>query len=512
MKIAPLSSAQSRKVLTGVLLGLFLGAMEATVVATALPTIVGELHGLAFYSWPMAVYILTAGVTGPLFGKISDLYGRKNLYLICLSVFLAGSILSGFSRSMIQLIVFRALQGIGAGGVLPLSIIVAGEMFPLEKRAKVQPLFSAMWGIAGLIGPPLGMLLTEYSWRLVFFVNIPFGLVSGWLIFKNLLEIEDPEKLARKASSGSSIDYAGAFYLMLGLLGFEIALPEQGGFHLTMWRLSLLGFALILLVLFVVHERQSSEPILPFPLFQYRLFSSAVLCQFFSGFAFFGSLAFFPLYVEAVMGKGIEGAGIVLTILLFFWVLFSGMASRLILKIGYRPIVISGTTLVVSGFLLLFFMDKISGTWPLYVGVVILGSGMGWVTSPLMIAVQTSVPKTNLGSATSALTLFRMIGSSVGVSLMGSVMFIQIEEGLKGKAKLFSLFRNPEKLLDPALRLQIPASALQSAGKTMALALHDVFMIALIGSFFSFFAGFLVPGGKAEKHVYQEPSVSGNAV
>ena len=493
-------------VLTGVLLGLFLGAVEATVVATALPTIVGDLHGLVFYSWPMAIYILTAGVTGPLFGKISDLYGRKKLYLFSLILFLAGSGLAGFSTSMLQLIVYRAIQGIGAGGVLPLSIIVAGEMFPLEKRAKIQPLFSAMWGIAGLIGPPLGMLLTEYSWRLVFFVNIPFGVISGWLVFKNLLEAEDSEKRARRASSGFLIDYIGGGLLILGLLGFEIALPEEGNLHLSAWRLMVFGSALIFLFIFLLHEKNTAEPILPFSLFQFRIFSSAAACQFFSGFAFFGSLAFFPLYVETVMGKGIEGAGVVLTILLFFWVLFSGVASRLILKIGYRPVVISGTTLVLLGFSLLMFMDKISGFWPLYLGVIILGSGMGWVTSPLMIAVQTSVPKTNLGSATSALTLFRMIGSSLGVSLMGSVMFFQIEEGLREKTNLFNLFQNAKKLLDP-IKFHISLTTLQSARGAMTLALHDVFMIAFAGSIFSFVSAFWVPGGKAEKHVYQEKAL-----
>jgi EmrB/QacA subfamily drug resistance transporter len=507
VKIAELSKTRSRWVVVGVMLGLFLGAMEATVVATALPTIVAELHGLSLYSWPMAVYILAAAVSGPLFGKISDLYGRKRLYLGTLFLFLAGSVLSGFSHTMLQLVVFRAIQGLGAGGVLPLSIIIAGEMFPLEKRAKVQPLFSAMWGIASLVGPPLGMLLTSYSWRLVFFVNVPFGLISAWLIFEHLIEISDDQKEVK-------IDYIGGLLLTLGLLAFEIALPEEGGILFNVWHTALLTASLIFFSVFLLHEKKAEKPILPLQLFQFRIFSSASICQFLSGMALFGSLAFIPLYVEIVMGRGIQGAGEVLTFLLFFWVLFSGLASRLMLKIGYRILVVAGNFLVCIGFFLLSILSKNASLWQIHLAVALMGSGMGWVMAPLIVAVQSGVPRKNLGIATSALVLFRTAGASIGVSVMGSVMLVRMKNTLYSllptlsssalKDKLQDIFRNPQAVMNPLLRTQLPPELLHDVRSIMAYALHGVFQAALFASLLAFFAGFLVPKGKAQEHVYRE--------
>lgn len=511
MRIAELTPKQSRMVVVGVMLGLFLGAVEATVVATALPTIVANLHGLALYSWPMAIYILAAAVTGPLFGKTSDLYGRKKLFLFSLAVFLAASVLSGFANSMVQLVVFRALQGLGAGGVLPLSIIIAGEMFPLEKRAKVQPLFSAMWGIASLVGPPLGMLLTAYSWRLVFFVNIPFGIISGWLVMKYL--IETPEK-----TPDIKIDYVGGVLLTLGLLAFEIALPEEGGVAISPGRLALLGGSLLVLLFFVLNERKAREPMLPLQLLRYRIFSSASVCQFLIGMALFGSLAFLPLYTETVLGTGIKGAGEVLTLLLFFWVLFSAMAARLMLRVGYRFLVVTGTLLVTAGFALLVNISKSGAGAEMSWAVILMGSGMGWIMAPLIVAVQSGVPRKNLGIATSALVLFRTAGASLGVSLMGSVMLVRMKQMLAAilptlsdpavRQKVTTLFTDPAQVMDPLLRTQLPAQTLAAAKSIMTFSLHGVFVAALVAAALSIPAGFFVPGGRAEKHVYREGAAS----
>lgn len=509
MPIAETTSRQSKMIVASVMLGLFLGGMEATVVATALPTIVAKLSGLQLYSWPMAIYILASAATGPLFGKLSDLYGRKNLYLFSLFLFLLGSALCGFSQNMIQLVFFRALQGLGAGGVLPLAIIIAGDMFPFEKRAKVQPLFTMVWGLASLVGPPLGAWLASVDWRLVFFVNIPFGILSGILLSTFLHE-------TRPNRSTAKIDYLGAVLLTVGILGFELALPGSNGFPVSPWQYAAGGLSLSLLAVFVLLERTAPEPILPLPLLRERMISSASLCQFFTGMALFGSLSFLPLYVQTVMGLGIHGTGKVLTWFLLSWVFFSFLSSRIMLKIGYRFLVTTGSMLLFLGFLILTRFMGESGAAEMNLAVTLLGAGMGWIMAPLIVAVQSSTPKKYLGIATSSQVLFRTVGASVGVSIMGSIMVSRMQQSLHAllanskdsslRESLVSLFNKPNQVMDPLLRGQLPQPLLTAVKSTMAFSLHGVFTAALVAAFFVVAAGFMVPGGKAEKHFYQEPA------
>lgn len=507
--IADLSPKQTRMVVLSVMLGLFLGAMEATVVATALPTIVSSLGGLNLYSWPMAIYILTSAASGPLFGKMSDLYGRRSLYLVSLAIFLMGSALSGLAKTMPQLIWFRGLQGLGAGGVLPLSIIIAGDMFPLHKRVKVQPLFSMVWGIASLVGPPLGMWLTTFSWRLVFFVNIPFGILSAILLLISLEEIPDKNRKI-------SIDYLGGALLMAALLAFEIGLPQTGSASaFPLWRGLLLPAGFALIIFFIRHELSAEEPILPMGLMKYRIYSSASVCQFFSGMALFGSISFIPLFVQAVMGQGLHGTGRTLSFLLLSWVFFSFLASRLMLRLGYRLLVIPGAFLLSLGFLSLIRVSEAPSSGLLHLAVILLGAGMGWIMAPLIVAVQSGVPRKDLGSATSSQVLFRTTGATLGVSLMGSVMTFSMHRSLQSispmtnqvlKTKLSALFMHPDQVLDPILRLRLSPEILTAAKSTMATSLHAVFMIALGSALLCFLAGFFVPAGKAEKHLHREES------
>lgn len=497
--ITSLSPKQSRMVLASVMLGLFLGAMEATVVATALPTIVSKLSGLHLYSWPMAIYILAAAVSGPIFGKLSDLYGQKFLYLFSLTIFLIGSALCGFSQTMMQLVIFRAIQGLGAGGVLPLAIIIAGHMFPFEKRAKVQPVFSMVWGLASLIGPPLGSWLTLHDWRLVFFINIPFGILSGFLVLFFLHE-------SKEEHVDKSIDYIGAILLAAGILVFELALPEEGGSLVHSWKFSGIAFSLILFTLLIFWERKAKNPILPLELLPHRMFSSATICQFFAGVALFGSLSFIPLYVQAVMGLGVAGAGKVLTFFLLIWVFFSALSARLMLRVGYRFLVLSGGVMLVLGFAVMSTLTANPSRFTLNLGLFLLGAGMGWIMAPLIVAVQSSIPKKFLGMATSSQVLFRTAGASIGVSVMGAVMTYRMHQSAiaSSSARVLELFHDPNKILDPALRVQLPPDVLQSVSQSMAFSLHGVFIAAFVAAIFLAIAAYFVPGGKAEKHFHKE--------
>lgn len=509
---AALTPRQTRMVLFSVMLGLFLGAMEATVVATALPTIVSKFSGLSLYSWPMAIYILTAAVTSPLFGKLSDLHGRKPLYLLSLTLFLLGSLLSGLSHSMMQLIVFRGLQGMGAGGVLPLSITIAGDIFPLEKRAKVQPAFSAMWGVASLIGPPLGIWLTSYSWRFIFFVNVPFGILSGILLSVYLRE-------APSRREKIPVDYPGGILLTLGLLGFELGLPQEGTPAFPLWRMILLLGSLVIFSLFFSHEKKAEEPILPLSLMKYRIFSSASLCQFFAGISMFGALSFLPLYVETVAGGGIHGTGLTLSYFLISWVLFSFLSSRLMLKWGYRILVTGGAFLVSIGFFMLF-QETSKMASNIAFAVTVLGAGMGWIMAPLIVAVQSGVPRKHLGIATSSQVLFRTAGASLGVSAMGAIMASKIQSSLAQvlsgisnpglQKRLLAVFHNPEQMISPILRAQIPQEALQKAKTSMGISLQAVFLFAFVAALFTLMAAFLIPPGKAREHLIKEETFLGS--
>jgi EmrB/QacA subfamily drug resistance transporter len=280
----PLTPSQQKTVTLGVMLGLFLGALESTVVGTAMPTVIASLGGLHIYSWVFSAYILTSTVTVPLWGRLSDLYGRKRFILLGIAIFLIGSALSGAATSMGQLVLFRALQGLGAGALLPLGMTIIGEIYSLEKRARMQGLFSGVWGLASIIGPLIGGFITDHlSWRWVFYINIPFGIAAALLIGLALVEPRDHRKSV-------SIDYAGAITLTLLVTLLLVTLGQQDWG--TPLKLGLLGVCALLVLVFLAVERRASEPIVPLSLFRHRIFSVSSANGFFVGMAMFGSLSF----------------------------------------------------------------------------------------------------------------------------------------------------------------------------------------------------------------------------
>jgi EmrB/QacA subfamily drug resistance transporter len=461
---------RTRRAVMGVVLSIFLGAMESTVVATAMPKVVGSLGELHMYSWVFSGFLLTSTVTMPLWGRLSDLYGRRPAYLTGLTLFLVGSALSGLSRTMLELIVFRMLQGLGAGSLITIGMTIIGDLFRLERRAKMQGMISGVWGVASLVGPLLGGLLTDYvSWRWVFYINLPFGAIAMWLIGSGLPR-------GRSTERTPTIDLAGIVLFAVGVSALLLALVEAG--RVGAWGgldvVGLLAVAAVSLVGFVSVERRAREPMLPLSLFANRIVLAAIVTGFLAGMAMFGAISFVPLFLQRVSGTSATVAGFVLTPFVIGWVVLSAASARLVLRIDYRTVVLTGMVCLALAFVLLARWDV--GLTPVAAGshVLLAGIGMGLNMVPMLIAVQGAVPRAELGIATSLTQFFRAVGGAIGLSMMGAVMAQGLHRGLS------------------------PVEAL-----------HGVFMAGLVICLAAVLAAFLVPPGRARELARAEPRAAG---
>jgi EmrB/QacA subfamily drug resistance transporter len=439
--------------------GTFLAAIEATIVATAMPTIVMHFGGLEHYAWVFSAYILTSTVTMPLWGKLSDLYGRRPFYLASVTLFLLGSALCGASQSMLQLVIFRAIQGIGAGGLLPLGMTILGDLYTFEERARTQGLFSSVWGLASIIGPLVGGVVTEQiSWRWIFYLNLPFGLAGATLVGMSLVETA--------AHQRARIDYRGALLLMASVGALLTALGQTGtpDAVLEPWQTGLLyAMAVGLGVWFVRVEGHSEEPILPCELLRDRFVATTTLAGFLVGTAMFGAISFVPLFVQAGLGGSASDAGQVLTPLLMGWVVMSAVTGRVLPRLGFRPVILVGMSLVAAGFIGLLMVTYETPRSLLLIDLGLMGLGMGMTMLALLLALQQAVPRHRLGVATSVGQFTRSVGGAVGVAMMGAIMAAS---------------------LPPGGELQRPL---------MERALHNAFLAGAVVAALALAAGFLVP-------------------
>jgi EmrB/QacA subfamily drug resistance transporter len=452
-----MDDASKRRALYGVMLSVFLSAMESTVVATAMPKVVASLGDVRIYSWVFSGFLLTSTVGMPLWGRLSDLFGRRRVYLAGLVIFLAGSALSGAAQTMGQLIAFRALQGFGAGSLITLGMTLIGELFGLERRARMQGYVSGMWGVASLLGPLLGGLLTDYvSWRWVFYINLPFGAVAMALIAGALPPAGERRRLR--------LDYAGVALFTVGVTALMIGIMEAG--RTGRWTgagvLAPLAVAAAALAAFVPVERRAAEPIVPLRLFGHRMVTAATVNGFLSGMAMFGAISFVPLFLQHVSGMSATAAGFVLTPFVLGWVAMSVVGARLALRLGYRTLVVAGMACLTAAFLLLARWTPGLTQGIAMRDALVGGIGMGLTFVPMLIAVQSAVARADLGAATSMLQFCRAIGGSVGLSVMGAVMVRRLEDGLP-----------------------------------MAEALHGVFVVGLGVSALALASALLVPAGRA---------------
>ncbi len=494
-------SRSTALVTLGIMLSLFLASMEATVVATAMPTIVGQLGGLASYSWVFSIYLLASTTTVPIFGKLSDLFGRRRLYTVAMGFFLLGSLLCGRAETMQQLIAGRAVQGLGAGGVLALAFIIIGALFDYEQRARMQGLFSGVWGLSSIVGPLLGgFLVDQVSWRWVFYINLIPGLLAGALIW--FVWVDE----LRPNAARIRVDYLGA-----GLLTASVSALLLGLFDLrTAWGWPLLALAAGLLAALAWAEQRAPDPMLPLPLFRDRLFAAASAQGMLSGFAMFGSVAFVPLFVQAVLGTSATGAGVTLTPLLLGWFVASLVSSRLLLRTGYRTLALIGMSALTLGMVLMTRIDAQTSHVVLAANLLLLGIGMGMSIPPFIIAVQTSVPRQALGTATSTVQFTRSIGGALGVSIMGAALSTKLvatlaASGMSPDASLVN------RLLDPLARSATSAALEGTIRTALAGAVQGIFVIGSIAAGLGLLATALAPQGRIAQLAAKRTELDGHA-
>lgn len=471
----------------GVMLSLFLASMESTVISTAMPTIVSQFGGLDYYSWVFSAYLLASTTTVPLFGKLSDIYGRRPVYIGAMAFFLAGSMLCGWATSMEQLIAFRVVQGLGAGGLLPLAFIIIGDLFTLEQRARIQGVFSGVWGVSSIIGPLLGgFLVDQVSWRWIFFINIPPGLLAAALVWGAWVDRERPAAAQRPA-----VDYAGAALLTVAVVTLLLGLFELG----TPLGWGLLIASVALFALLVVVERRAADPVLPLDLFRERMFTIACLHGVLAGWALFGSVTFVPLFVQAVLGTSATAAGATLMPLMLSWVLASIVGGRLLLNVSYRTLAIGGTASLALGMLLMTQISETSSQLSLFIYLALMGAGMGFSIPAFLITVQSAVQKRVLGTATSTLQFSRTIGGTLGVSVMGLAMSVTLASALVA-AGLDANAVSVNSLLDPTPGAASPAldGTLRTA---LAGAIRNVFIIASVAAALALIATLFAPRPQA---------------
>ncbi|SAL14076.1 EmrB/QacA family drug resistance transporter [Caballeronia arvi] len=452
-----------RLLFTALLLVMLLGALDQTIVSTALPTIVGDLGGLENLSWVVTSYLLSSTIVVPLYGKFGDQFGRKVVLQASILIFLVGSILCGVAQNMTQLIVLRALQGLGGGGLMVITMAAIADVIPPAERGRFQGLFGGVYGLATVVGPLLGGFLVEHlSWRWIFYINLPLGLIALaviQLVFK-----------PHTAHVNHRVDFMGAGFLAAALTCI-ILFTSEGGTILPwtspqLWGTLLLG--LVCLGGFVYEERLAAEPIMPLSLFKERTFVLAGLIGFIVGCALFGAVTFLPLYLQVVKGSTPSGAGLQITPMMGGVLLSSIVSGRVISKIGkYRFFPIAGTALVTVAMLLLSTLSLDTPLWTMNIYMALLGLGLGMVMQVLVLAVQNVVEFRLMGVATSSATLFRSIGGSVGVAAFGAIFSNSLRSRL-------------EALIPPGTEL--PQSLGPQAVAHLPPALHDDYLHAFAGS------------------------------
>jgi EmrB/QacA subfamily drug resistance transporter len=411
-----LSQRQKLEILGAVLLGLFLVALDQTIVGTALPRIVTDLGGNDLYTWVVTIYLLTSTITVPFYGKLSDLYGRRPMLMIGISLFLLGSVLSGLSQEMWQLITFRGIQGLGAGALFPIALAVIGDLFTPAERGKYQGLFGAVFGISFLIGPWLGGFLTDnVSWHWIFFVNVPIGIVSLAVIWRLLPTI-------RRSGASRNLDYLGAlvFTVAIGFLLVGLTNKQAGDWgDLVVGGFIAIG--LVLSTVFVLVEARAKEPIVPLDLWRNRTYVSSIVSTFLVSFGFFGAIIFLPRWFQVVRGESATSSGYLIFPMLIGLIGSSIIAGWLVSRTGrYKAIVLAGLVSMTTGIALMTQLRADTSYPALFAWMFVAGLGIGPTLSVFTIIVQNAVPFAKLGVATSNLTFFRQIGGSVGLAIAGT--------------------------------------------------------------------------------------------
>jgi EmrB/QacA subfamily drug resistance transporter len=420
----------------GLMLAMLVAAMDSTIVGTALPTIGGELGNFSLYPWVFSGYLLTATTTVPLWGRLADLYGRKLVLYAGLGIFVGASVLCGSARSMLALVLFRALQGLGAGCLQPVTTTLVGDLFPMPQRARIQGLFGGMWAVAAVSGPLLGALLVStVGWRWIFIVNVPIGLAAAFLLWS----FSD-----RVRGQKVSIDYLGALLLTAGVGLLLFGFGSGGTGSRVQW--PLIALALAVLAAFVAVERRAVSPTVPLRFLTHPVIGPALLLSVLGGTLFFALTSYVPLYVQAGLGGSPTSAGAALSPLTLGWPLAAAVSGRLLLRFGYHRLVLAGTLLILAGTALLAAPPQLGPIVWVGMSTMVIGLGLGTLLSPLLVVLQGLVGWGDRGSITAMNQFSRTIGGSIGVALLGILLASRITAAAVARGL------DPSRMSDP-LRL-----------------------------------------------------------
>jgi EmrB/QacA subfamily drug resistance transporter len=449
-------------VLAAAMLGIFMAAVESTIVATAMPTIVADLGGFSLFSWVFAAYLLAQAVTIPIYGRLADLYGRKRVFFAGASLFLAASVLCGLARGMVPLILFRAVQGAGAGALQPIATTIVGDIYTPAERARVQGYLSGVFGVAALIGPPLGGFLVEHaSWSFVFWINLPIGAAAF-----AMLGLCFRERVQRRPHR---IDYAGSALLTFGAGTLMLALLQASEIGAAAAALALAG-GLGLLAL-IAHESRTPEPIFPLTIWRHRVIALGNLGGFTNGALTMAISGFLPTYLQGAMGSSPTVAGMASAASSVSWALAAAAAGRLIVRRSYRASAVLGGFWLIAGMLMLITLEpQRSVSWAA-AGALLIGVGMGFTTTAFVVSIQASVGWSERGAATSSFMFMRIVGQSMGAALFGAVLDFDLA---RHGADVGAIRR----LMEPALRHALGAAELARLVAAIAGALHLVYVIA----------------------------------
>jgi EmrB/QacA subfamily drug resistance transporter len=462
-------------VVIALLCAVFLAAMEATAVATVMPTIIGDLGGLSHYAWVFTAYMMSSTVTVPIYGKLADLYGRKPILQSGIALFLVGSLLAANSRSMLQLILCRVVQGLGAGAIQPIGITITGDIFKIEERARVTAVFGTVWGVAGVLGPMIGGLIVKaLGWPWIFYVNIPFGIASALIIQWALIEKVERKKV--------QLDWMGAAFLSGTIIATLLAVndPEHTAY--------LVPASLFCFVAFLLAEQRAPEPIVPLDLFSNPVISNASLVSVMLGGAMLSFVTFLPLYTEGVRRLGVFYAGLSIIPMGICWPLASGISSRLLPKLGFRTLLRSGLVLVFLG----SFWDALSAFFALpfptlMLGMAVIGLGMGFSNIPLLFSVQTAVPWNRRGTATATNLFCRTIGGTIAVGMMGAILAKALERDPSLPLGLAN------DLIGPSHGEGVKIELLERLSRVMDWGLYRIFFCSAGVAFFALCFGLFFP-------------------
>lgn len=466
-------------VLAGLLLGLLMASMDNTIVATAMGTIVGEMGGLDKFVWVTSAYMVATMAGMPIFGKLSDMYGRKRFYVFGLIVFLLGSILCGTANSIVQLSIYRAIQGIGGGALMPIAFTIIFDVFPPEKRGKMTGLFGAVFGTSSVLGPLLGAYITEYfGWHWIFYINVPIGLVSLWF-----LSVYYKESLEHRKQS---IDWWGAITLVGAVVSLMFAL-ELGGNQYAWGSVQILGllacFA-VLFILFLLIETRASEPIISFSMFKRRLFAATNAVALLYGSAFIISTVYLPIFIQGVYGGSAANSGMLLTPMMLASVCGSQLGGMLTTKMSFRRIMLVSAVFFVPGLFLLSTLSTDVPRWLLTVYMIVTGFGVGFSFSVLGMSAIHGFDMRQRGSASSTGSFFRSLGMTLGITVFGIVqrnLFTSdMSAAFAGQPGLEVFIADPRAILSPEARASIPAPVLEQITGFLASSIAHTFLWALV--------------------------------